>query len=338
MSLPKVFVTRRIPEAGLAILRSVAEVDLWEGELPPPYPTLIERGRGAVGLLTLLPDRIDGALLDAIGPQLKVVANYAVGFDNIDIPAATARGIAVGNTPGVLTETTADFAWALLMAAARRVVEGDAYTRAGQWKTWGPNVLLGRDVSGATLGIIGFGRIGQAVARRAFGFGMRILYYDTLRYHDAEDKLGVEYASLETVLAEVDYLSLHTALTPETRHLLGPAQFARMKPTAILINTARGPIVDEPALVAALQSGQLGGAALDVFELEPLPHDSLLMKMDNVLLAPHNANSSPAAWERVHWNTLRNLIEGLGMEFNESVIKEGFLEAQPLDTSDSPDL
>jgi glyoxylate reductase len=292
MSLPKVFVTRRIPEAGLAILRGVAEVDVWEGELPPPYSTIIERGRGSAGLLTLLSDRIDGALLDAIGPQLKVVANYAVGFDNIDIPAATARRIPVGNTPGVLTETTADFAWALLMAAARRVVEGDAYTRAGLWKTWGPGILLGRDVSGATLGIIGFGRIGQAVARRAFGFGMRILYYDTLRYREAETTLGVEYAALETILAESDYLSIHTALTPETRHLFGPAQFAQMKPTAILINTARGPIVDEAALYQALSTGQIAYAALDVTEVEPLPMDSPLLKLPNIIIAPHIASAS----------------------------------------------
>lgn len=292
MSLPKVFVTRRIPEAGLDILRGVAEVDVWEGELPPPYSTIIERGQGAAGLLTLLSDRIDGALLDAIGPQLKVVANYAVGFDNIDIPAATARGIPVGNTPDVLTETTADFAWALLMAAARRVVEGDAYTRAGRWKTWGPAVLLGQDVSGATLGIIGFGRIGQAMARRAFGFGMRILYYDTRRYYEAETNLGVEYADFETVLAESDYISIHTALTPETRYLFGPAQFARMKPTAILINTARGPIVDESALYRALSTGQLAYAALDVTEIEPLPLDSPLLTLPNIVIAPHIASAS----------------------------------------------
>jgi glyoxylate reductase len=292
MSLPKVFVTRRIPEAGLAILRGVAAVDLWEGELPPPYPTLLERGQGAAGLLTLLSDRIDGALLDAIGPQLKVVANYAVGFDNIDVPAATARGIPVGNTPGVLTETTADFAWALLMAAARRVVEGDAYTRAGQWKTWGPAILLGRDVSGATLGIVGFGRIGQAVARRAFGFGMRILYYDTLRNREAETNLGVEYAPLETLLAESDYISIHTALTPDTRHLFGPAQFAQMKPTAILVNTARGPIVDEAALYRALSTAQIAYAALDVTEVEPLPMDSPLLKLSNIIIAPHIASAS----------------------------------------------
>ena len=190
MTLPKVFVTRQIPQPGLDILQKVAEVDVWEGELPPPYETIIERGQGVQGLLTLLSDRIDGDLMDAIGPQLKVIAQYAVGFDNIDHAAATARGIPVGNTPGVLTETTADFAWALLMAAGRRVAEGDRYTRAGHWKTWGPSILLGRDMFGATLGIIGFGRIGQAVARRARGFGMRILYFDTDRNHDRRSGIG----------------------------------------------------------------------------------------------------------------------------------------------------
>ncbi len=245
MTLPKVFVTRAIPQPGLDILQKVAAVDVWEGELPPPYETIIERGRGAQGLLTLLSDRIDGALMDAIGPQLKVIAQYAVGFDNIDIAAATARGIPVGNTPGVLTETTADFAWALLMAAGRRVAEGDRFTRAGHWKTWGPSILLGRDVFGATLGIIGFGRIGQAVARRARGFNMRILYYDTTRNKAAEAELGAKYASFEKVLSEADYLTLHTALSAETRHLIGYSQFALMKSTAVLVNTSRGPVVDE---------------------------------------------------------------------------------------------
>jgi glyoxylate reductase len=292
MALPKVFVSRRIPEAGLDILRKVAEIDVWEGELPPPYETLIERGRGADGLLTLLSDRIDAALMDAIGPQLKVIANYAVGFDNIDIAAATRRHIPVGNTPGVLTETTADFAWALLMAAARRVAEGDRYTRAGHWKTWGPFILLGRDVFGATLGIIGFGRIGQALARRARGFNMRILYYDAQRYPEAEAELGAQFAPLATLLAESDYISLHTALTAETRHLMGPAQFAQMKPTAVLINTSRGPVVDEAALYQALSGGQIASAGLDVTETEPLPMDSPLLTLENIILAPHIASAS----------------------------------------------
>lgn len=311
MTLPKVFVTRRIPQPGLDILEKVAEVDVWEGELPPPYETIIERGRGAQGLLTLLSDRIDGALMDAIGPQLKVIAQYAVGFDNIDAAAATARGIPVGNTPGVLTETTADFAWALLMAAGRRVAEGDRYTRAGHWKTWGPSILLGRDVFGATLGIIGFGRIGQAVARRAKGFGMRILYYDTERIPKAEAKLGAQYAPFETVLGEADYITLHTALTAETRHLIGTSQFGLMKPTAVLVNTSRGPVVDEAALYHALSTGQIASAGLDVTEIEPLPMDSPLLRLENVILAPHIASASVQSRDKMATMAAENIAAGL---------------------------
>lgn len=311
MTLPKVFVTRAIPQAGLDILQKVAAVDVWEGELPPPYETIIERGRGAQGLLTLLSDRIDGALMDAIGPQLKVIAQYAVGFDNIDIAAATARGIPVGNTPGVLTETTADFAWALLMAAGRRVAEGDRYTRAGHWKTWGPSILLGRDVFGATLGIIGFGRIGQAVARRARGFNMRILYYDTARNKAAEAELGAKYRPFEKVLAEADYLTLHTALTEETRHLIGYSQFALMKSTAVLVNTSRGPVVDEAALYHALSTGQIAGAGLDVTEIEPLPLDSPLLRLENVILAPHIASASVQSRTKMATMAAQNIAAGL---------------------------
>jgi glyoxylate reductase len=311
MTLPKVFISRRIPEAGLEILRREAELDIWEGELPPPYETLTARARGTDGLLSLLSDRVDGALMDAIGPQLKVIANYAVGFDNVDVAAASARHIPVGNTPGVLTETTADFTWALLMAAARRVVEGDTYTRTGQWKTWGPSILLGRDVFGATLGIVGFGRIGQAVARRARGFGMRILYFDTQRYAQAEAELGAQYAPFETILAEADYLSLHTALTPQTRHLMSTAQFAAMKPTAILVNTSRGPVVDEAALYQALTSGQIAYAGLDVTEIEPLPAESSLRKLSNIILAPHIASASVQTRDEMARIAARNIVAGL---------------------------
>jgi glyoxylate reductase len=314
MTPPKVFVTRRIPQAGLDILQKVAEVDVWEGELPPPYATIIERGRGAQGLLTLLSDRIDGALMDAIGPQLKVIAQYAVGFDNIDISAATTRGIPVGNTPGVLTETTADFAWALLMAAGRRVAEGDRYTRSGHWRTWGPSILLGRDVFGATLGIIGFGRIGQAVARRAKGFKMRILYFDTARNKKAEAETGAEYASFETVLSEADYITLHTVLTEDTRHLIGTGQFSLMKPTAVLVNTSRGPVVDESALYHALSTGQIAGAGLDVTEVEPLPMDSPLLRLENIILAPHIASASVQSRTRMATMAAENIAAGLAGE------------------------
>jgi len=311
MSKPKVFVTRRIQEEGLDILRQVADVDVWEGELPPPYATLTERARGVDGLLTLLSDKIDGVLMDAIGPQLKAIAQYAVGYDNIDVAAATARGIPVGNTPGVLTETTADMAWALLMAAARRVAEGDRYTRAGQWKTWGPTILLGQDVYGATLGIVGFGRIGQAMARRAQGFDMRVLYYDVQRVPAAEAELKAEFVPFETLLAESDFVSIHTNLSPETRHLFGPAQFARMKRTASLINTARGPIVDEAALSQALAHGQIASAGLDVTEVEPLPTDSLLLKLENVIIAPHIASGSVKSRTKMATMAAENIAAGL---------------------------
>ena len=311
MSLPKVFVTRRIPGAGLEILSRVADVDVWPDELPPSYETFTAHARGAAGLLTLVSDRVDAALMDAAGPQLKVVANYGVGFDNIDLAAATARGIAVGNTPGVLTETTAEMAWALLMASARRVVEADHYAHAGKWRAWDPNILLGQDVYGSTLGILGFGRIGQAVARRAQGFGMRVLYHDVQRIPEAEQALRAEYVSFDTLLAEADFISIHANLSPATRHLFGADQFARMKPTAILINTARGPIVDEAALYQALSSGQIAAAGLDVTEIEPLSMQSPLLKLENVIITPHVASGSVRTRAIMSKITAENIVAGL---------------------------
>ena len=237
MTVPRVFVTRIIPDQGLRLIQDFCNVDLWTDELPPSPDVLIKRVRGVDGLLSLLTDRIDGEVMDAAGSQLKVISNHAVGFDNIDVPAATQRGIPVGNTPGILTDATADFAFALLLAAARRVVDGERYVRAGKWKTWGPSLLLGPDVHGATLGLIGFGRIGQAMARRARGFDMRVLYCDPSA-PPAEPGLNATPADLETVLSESDFVSLHTPLTPETRGLMNRERLARMKPTAILINTA----------------------------------------------------------------------------------------------------
>jgi glyoxylate reductase len=210
-----------------------------------------------------------------------------------------------------LTETTADFAWALLMAAGRRVAEGDRYTRTGHWKTWGPSILLSQDVFGATLGIIGFGRIGQALARRARGFNMRILYYDTQRFFQAETELGAQYAALDTILSEADYISLHTALTSETHHLIGAAQFARMKATAVLVNTSRGPIVDEAALYQALSKGQIASAGLDVTEIEPLPMDSPLLTLENIILAPHIASASVQSRTRMAMMAAENIAAGL---------------------------
>ncbi len=312
MPKPKVFVSRVIPEAGMEMIHAVAEADVWPDDLPPPYEVLKQRVQGVDGLLCLLTDRIDAGLIGAAGPALKVISQMAVGYDNIDIPAATAHGIPVGNTPGVLTEATADFAWALLMAAARRVVEADRYTRSGRWKTWGPTMLLGHDVAGASLGIVGLGRIGRAVARRAQGFGMQILYNDGVnRFPDLEQTMGVVYAPFEQLLRQSDFVSIHVPLTDLTYHLFGAEQFQQMKPTAILINTARGPIVDPDALYEALNSGEIAYAALDVTDPEPIPMDSPLLLLDNVIVAPHIASASMRARTKMATMAAANLAAGL---------------------------
>jgi glyoxylate reductase len=307
---PQVFVSRIIPDEGLDLIRAECDMDLWEGELPPPYDVLRAHVRGKEGLVSLLTDKIDAALMEA-NSQLKVVSNMAVGFDNIDIPAATAHGIPVGNTPGVLTDTTADFAFALMMAAARRVVQGADYVRAGKWKTWGPKLLLGQDVHHATLGIVGFGRIGQGMARRASGFDMRVLYYDVYRREDLEQSLGVTYADMDTLLAQSDFVTVHTDLNPQTHHLFNAAAFAKMKPNAILINSARGPIVDAEALYDALKSKKIRGAALDVTEPEPIPMDSPLLTLPNCLITPHEASASIATRGMMAEMAARNLLAGL---------------------------
>lgn len=309
MPKPRVFVTRRIPEAGLKLIREACEMDLWQDELPPTRPVLIEHVRGVQGILSLLTDRIDGEVMDAAGSGLKVISNYAVGFDNIDIPEATRRGIAVGNTPGVLTDATADLAFALLMAAARRVVEGDHVVRAGGWKTWGPTFLLGVDVHHATLGIVGYGRIGQAMAKRARGFGMRVIYYDPQAQPSADP--DVQAVDLDTLLGEADFISLHVPLTPETRHLINRRAFELMKPTAVLINTARGGVVDPQALYQALKEKRIFAAALDVTDPEPIPLDSPLLELDNLIITPHIASASTATREKMAQMAAENLLAGL---------------------------
>ncbi|MBI3762232.1 MAG: D-glycerate dehydrogenase [Chloroflexi bacterium] len=311
MPKPKVFVTRLIPQKGLEMVHEVADAEVWQEELPPPYEVLLEKVKGVDGVLTLLTDKIDANLMDVAGKSLKVISQMAVGYDNIDVRAATERGLPVGNTPGVLTDTTADFAWALLMAAARRVVEGDRFTRAGRWKTWGPTLLMGPDVHGATLGIVGFGRIGQAVAKRASGFDMRVIYNDRNRREDLEKAMGAQYAALDTLYAESDFITLHTDLNDTTRHMIDDAAFARMKPTAILINTARGPIVDPNALHRALKDGRIAYAALDVTEPEPIPLDSPLLTLDNILLPPHIASASFQTRNKMATMAAANLAAGL---------------------------
>ena len=311
MSKPKVFVTRRIPEKGLELARQAADVEVWPNPLPPPREVLLEKVKGLAGLLCLLTDKIDATLMDAAGRPLKVISQMAVGYDNVDVAAATQRGIPIGNTPGVLTDTTADFAWTLLMSAARRVVEGDKFTRAGKWKTWGPIDFLGPDVSGATLGIVGFGRIGQGMAKRAAGFDMRVLYYDVQRYPDVEKSLKAEYVNLETLLRESDFVTLHTVLSPETHHLIDDAKFKIMKRSAIIINTARGPVIDPQALYRALSSGTIAYAALDVTEPEPIRMDDPLLTLDNIIIAPHIASASFQTRNKMATMAAANLIAGL---------------------------
>jgi glyoxylate reductase len=310
MSKPRVYVTRLIPDEGLQAILAACDAEVWEGELPPPREVLLEKIKGKEGLLSLLTDKVDAELMDAAG-GLRVISNYAVGFDNIDVKAATARGIPVGNTPGVLTETTADLAFALLMAVARRVVEGVDYVRAGRWKTWGPRLLLGQDVHGATLGLIGFGRIGQAMARRARGFNMRILYHDRAPMPDAEAALGATFVDLDTLLRESDFVSLHTDLNPTTHHMIDAAALAKMKPTAILINSARGPIVDPVALADALRRGVIAGAGLDVTEPEPIPLDDPLLQLPNCVIVPHIASASVATRGLMARMAAANLLAGL---------------------------
>ena len=287
-------------------------MDLWDGDLPPPRDELLRRVAGVDGALTLLTDKVDDEFLDAAGPQLRVVSNYAVGFDNIDVAACARRGVRVGNTPGVLTETTADLAWALLMAAARRVPEGSRFVRDGKWKTWGPLLLLGPDVHGATLGIVGFGRIGQAVARRAQGFGMDILYHDLEPLPASiTEPFGATYLPLEQLLPRSDFVTLHVNLSPVTRHMINAETLALMKPTAVLVNTSRGPVIDQAALAAALLDGVIAAAALDVTDPEPIPADDPLVGMDNCLIVPHIASASRATRGKMAEMAAANLLAGV---------------------------
>jgi glyoxylate reductase len=309
---PRVFVSRIIPDEGLRPIQDATDATVWQDELPPPRDTLLRSIEGADGVLTLLTDKVDDEFLDRAGEGLKVVSNFAVGFDNIDVAACTARGIPVGNTPGVLTETTADLAWALLMAAARRLPEGDRYVREGKWKTWGPMLLMGPDVHGATIGIVGFGRIGQAMAKRAQGFGMTILYHDLARANPAvEAELGATFLPLEELLPKADFVSLHVNLSPQTQGLVNAERLRWMKPSAILVNTSRGPVIDSMALVDALRDGVIAGAALDVTDPEPLPVDHPLVGLDNCLVVPHIASASRATRGKMASMAAANLLAGV---------------------------
>jgi len=290
MGKAKIFATHPLFEEARAILDASCEVEYWAQPGRPPREEILRRAKDKEGLVCLLTDRIDEDLLRA-APKVRVVANVAVGYDNIDVPACTKRGVVATNTPGVLDETTADFAWTLLMAVARRLVEGDTMARTGNWKGWNLDQMCGTDVWGKTLGIIGFGRIGRALARRALGFKMHILYTATKKAPpEIEMEFSAEFRDLNTLLAESDFVSLHVPLNSDTRGLLNAPKFFRMKPTAFVINTARGPVIDEAALVHALEAGKIAGAALDVFEQEPFIHPGL--KRSNVVMAPHMGSAS----------------------------------------------
>ena len=309
MAKPKVYVTRELPERGMKIILELFDAEVWPEYGPPPKEEIVRKVRDVDALVTLLTDKIDADVFDA-APRLKIIAQMAVGYDNIDVAEATKRGIYVTNTPGVLTETTADFAWALLLAIARRVVEADRYVRTGQWKvSWHPSMLLGRDVYGATLGIVGAGRIGTAVARRAKGFNMKILYYDVVPMPpEIEKELGAQRVDLETLFRESDFVSIHVPLTKETYHLVNEEKLRLMKKTAYLINNSRGAVVDEKALYKALKEGWIAGAALDVFEQEPTPVDNPLLKLDNVVVAPHISSASYETRSRMAEMVAENLV------------------------------
>jgi glyoxylate reductase len=311
MARPRVFVTRRIFAEALEMLSAEAEVDLWTDEMPPPRDVLLDKVQGIDGLLCLLTDRVDSELFDRAGPQLKVVSQIAVGFDNIDVPEATKRGIPVGNTPEVLTQTTADATWALLMAAARRITEGERAVRAGKWRTWHPLHYLGQDIYGSTLGIIGMGRIGMEVAKRGRGFEMPILYSDVYRREDLEAEYGFKYVDQDTLLRESDFVSVHTVLNDSTYHLIGEAALAAMKPTAVLINASRGPVVDPKALYTALKSGGIAAAALDVTEPEPIAADDPLLTLENCIIVPHIASASVTTRREMSRISAQNVINGL---------------------------
>lgn len=314
MPKPRVFVTREIFSDALEDIRLVADLDLWTDELPPPRSELLNRAVGVDGILCLLTDKIDREFMDAAGSQLKVISQIAVGFDNIDVPEATKRGIPVGNTPDVLTQTTADAAWALMLSSARRIGESERAARAGRWRTWHPLHYLGQDVYGATLGIVGMGRIGFQVAKRSIGFDMKVIYHDVVRQDRYESELDMEYVDMDTLLARSDFVSLHTVLNESTRHLIDARALSKMKPSAVLVNAARGSIVDPKALYEALRSRQISAAGLDVTEPEPISADDPLLTLENCVIVPHIASASVSTRREMSRIAAANLLNGIAGE------------------------
>lgn len=311
MPRPKVFVGRRIPDEGLTRIAAACDVDLWPDRLPPPADVLRDRVKDCDGLVSLLTDRIDGPLLDA-APRLRVVSNFAVGVNNVDVPACTARGVCVGNTPGVLTDATADTAVMLLMAAARRLGESATDAKEGRWRTWEPLGWLGQDLAGRTIGIVGMGRIGLAVARRLHnGWGMTVLYTKRSPAPEADRELGARRVELDELLAASDFVSAHADLNPTTKGMFGAAQFQRMKRTAVFVNTARGPLVDQAALADALRSGTIFAAGLDVTDPEPLPPGHELFGLPNCVIAPHIASATVGTRDAMARICADNLLAGV---------------------------
>jgi glyoxylate reductase len=330
MPKPKVYVTRELSERGLKIIKENFDAEVWPEYAPPPKKVIIEKAKNVDALATLLSDKIDAEVFEA-APNLKIVAQMAVGFDNIDVQEATKRSIYVTNTPEVLTETTADFAWALLMTVARRVAEADKYVRTGQWKVgWHPSMMLGRDVYGATIGIVGAGRIGYALAKRAKGFDMKILYYDVIPRPEMEKELGAKPVNLDELLKESDFVSIHVSLMKETQHLINAEKLRLMKRTAYLINNARGPIVDEKALYRALKEGRIAGAGLDVFEQEPTPVDNPLLKLDNVVVAPHISSASQETRSRMAEIAAENLVAFFEGRKPPNLVNPDVMKVRPL--------
>ncbi len=310
--LPRVFVTRRIPSAGLDRLRSHCDMDVWEGESPPPREQLLQRVRGCAGLLSLLTEHVNAELMDAAGPGLKVISNFAVGYNNIDVSEAKRRGVQVGNTPDVLTEATADMALTLLLAAGRRLLESIDSVRNGHWRTWDPLGHIGVDLQGKTLGVVGMGRIGAAMARRCRGgWSMRVLYHGRNRKPELERELGASWAPLDELLAEADFVSVHASLNESTQHLFDASRFRKMKPTAVFINTARGPLHVQADLYQALREGWIFAAGLDVTDPEPIPLDDPLLELPNCIIAPHIGSATTSSRNGMAEIAADNIIAGL---------------------------
>jgi len=330
----KVFVTRMLPGEALSLLKSRFDIEVWPGEEPPPKEVVIEKVKVVDGLFCLLTDRIDKEVIEAAGEQLLGISQVAVGFDNIDVEAATRKGLYVTNTPGVLTDTTADFAFILLMAAARRVPEADRYVRSGKWKIpWGLMMLLGQDVWGKTIGVIGMGRIGVAMATRGKGMNMKVLYYDVIRNQQAERELGVQYVDMDTLLKESDFVSVHVPLMPSTHHLINEENLRKMKRTAVLVNTSRGPVVDEKALYRALKEKWIWAAGLDVWEKEPTDPDNPLLTLENIVAAPHIASASTETRTRMAVMAAENLTATLQGKVPPNLVNKDVLKIRPPSTS-----